>query len=88
MSSEQTTQNGATLGGYIRTLRYARGLTQAQLVERLGGVVGVEQPQISQIEADRYHPFAGQLELILRALEASEADARAIRAICAREYRR
>ena len=89
MPNDDTPAGGEDMGRLLQTLRHARGLTQAELVDKLGGpVVGVTQPVISRIEAGQFHPFAGQLELLLRALEATEHDARNVRALCARAYLR
>jgi transcriptional regulator with XRE-family HTH domain len=63
-----------TLGNLLLTLRRARGLTQIQLAEKLTGVVGMQQPTISDLERNEYHPSAGQLEHVLRQLEATPQD--------------
>lgn len=91
MPEDDRPAGSTDMGQYMKTLRRARGLSQTQLVERLdnrGEVVGMAQSTISRIEAGQFHPFAGQLELMLRALEATEMDARNVRALCARDYRR
>ena len=63
-----------TLGSLLLTLRRARGLTQIQLAEMLTGVIGMQQPTISDLERNEYHPSAGQLEHVLRQLEATPKD--------------
>ena len=63
-----------TLGNLLLTLRRARGLTQIQLADKLTGVVGMQQPTISDLERNEYHPSAGQLEHVLRQLEATPQD--------------
>ena len=63
-----------TLGNLLLTLRRARGLTQIQLAEMLTGVIGMQQPTISDLERNEYHPSAGQLEHVLRQLEATPKD--------------
>ena len=63
-----------TLGNLLLTLRRARGLTQIQLAEKLTGVVGMQQPTISDLERNEYHPSAGQLEHVLRHLCATPQD--------------
>ena len=60
-----------TLGNLLLTLRRARGLTQIQLAEKLTGVIGMQQPTISDLERNEYHPSAGQLEHVLRQLDAT-----------------
>ena len=63
-----------SLGNLLLTLRRARGLTQIQLAEKLTGVVGMQQPTISDLERNEYHPSAGQLEHVLRQLKATPQD--------------
>ena len=63
-----------TLGNLLLTLRLARGLTQMQLAALLVDVVGMQQPTISDLERNEYHPSAGQLEHVLRQLEATPQD--------------
>ena len=65
-----------TLGALVATLRRSRGMTQIELCQRLAHVVGMVQPQLSQIENDYMLPNAGQLEHILRALEVTDQDRR------------
>ena len=72
-----------TLGALITTLRKARGMTQIELCQRLAHVVGMVQPQLSQIENDYMLPNAGQLEHILRALEVTDHDKRRCRDLAA-----
>ena len=72
-----------TLGELIGTLRKSRGLTQIELCERLAHVVGMVQPQLSEIERDNMLPNAGQLEHILRALQATDKDSQRCRALAA-----
>ena len=72
-----------TLGALIATLRKSRGMTQIELCQRLAHVVGMVQPQLSQIENDYMLPNAGQLEHILRALEATDQDTRRCRDLAA-----
>ena len=72
-----------TLGALITTLRKSRGMTQIELCQRLAHVVGMVQPQLSQIENDYMLPNAGQLEHILRALEATDQDKRRCRDLAA-----
>ena len=73
-TERQNDQNDRSLGTLMLALRRARGLTQIELAERLAGVVGMQQPTISELERDEYHPSAGQLEHVLRQLGASEQD--------------
>ena len=72
-----------TLGELIATLRRSRGMTQIELCQRLAHVVGMVQPQLSQIENDYMLPNAGQLEHILRALEVTDMDKRRCRDLAA-----
>ena len=72
-----------TLGELIGTLRKSRGLTQIELCERLAHVVGMVQPQLSEIENDNMLPIAGQLEHILRALQATDKDSQRCRDLAA-----
>jgi len=72
-----------TLGALIATLRKSRGMTQIELCQRLAHVVGMVQPQLSQIENDYMLPNAGQLEHILRALEVTDMDKRRCRDLAA-----
>ncbi len=72
-----------TLGALIGTLRKSRGMTQIELCQRLAHVVGMVQPQLSQIENDAMLPNAGQLEHILRALEVTDQDKRRCRDLAA-----
>ena len=72
-----------TLGAVIAPLRKARGMTQIELCQRLAHVVGMVQPQLSNIENDFMLPNAGQLEHILRALEVSDQDKRRCRDLAA-----
>ena len=72
-----------TLGALITTLRKSRGMTQIELCQRLAHVVGMVQPQLSQIENDYMLPNAGQLEHILRALEVTDMDKRRCRDLAA-----
>tara|TARA_Y100000401_G_C8320883_1_gene225169 strand:+ start:1880 stop:2125 length:246 start_codon:yes stop_codon:yes gene_type:complete len=72
-----------TLGALIATLRKSRGMTQIELCQRLAHVVGMVQPQLSQIENDYMLPNAGQLEHILRALEVTDQDKRRCRDLAA-----
>ena len=72
-----------TLGALIATLRKARGMTQIELCQRLAHVVGMVQPQLSNIENDYMLPNAGQLEHILRALEVTDQDRRRCRDLAA-----
>jgi len=72
-----------TLGALVATLRRSRGMTQIELCQRLAHVVGMVQPQLSQIENDYMLPNAGQLEHILRALEATDQDKRRCRDLAA-----
>ena len=74
------------LGHYLKTLRRARGLTQHELLVRLGNV-GLSQSRVSRLEGGAYHPRAGHLEAILRALEASEHDATAVRRLSVQAVR-
>ena len=69
-------EKNRTLGGLVRILRAARGLSQMELSERLAHVERMSQSEISRIETDLRMPNAGQLEALLRALEAPEPDAR------------
>ena len=68
-----------TLGGLVRILRASRGLSQVELSDRLWHVERMSQSEISRIATDLRLPDAGQLEALLRALEASEPDARRAR---------
>lgn len=72
-----------TLGSLITLLRKSRGLTQAELCQRMAHVVGMVQPQLSNIENDYMLPNAGQLEHILRALEVTDQDRRRCRDLAA-----
>ena len=72
-----------TLGALITTLRRARGLTQTEMCDRLSHVVGMVQPQLSEIENDNMLPNAGQLEHILRALQATDKDSQRCRDLAA-----
>ena len=72
-----------TLGALVATLRRSRGMTQIELCQRLAHVVGMVQPQLSQIENDYMLPNAGQLEHILRALEVTDQDRRRCRDLAA-----
>jgi len=54
------------LGGLLRALREARGLTQRELADRLG----VSKSQISQVETNYYTPSLRVLETLLGELEA------------------
>ena len=64
-----------SLGEFLRLLRSGQGMTQTEMAARLAYVEGVSQPWISSIENDRTVPNAGQLEHILRALNAPDKDA-------------
>ncbi len=64
------------LGDLVTMLRNARGLSQAELSARLGHVRGMSQPVISRIETGDYLPDSGQLEALLRALEATPLDSK------------
>ena len=72
-----------SLGHLLVTLRHARGLTQMELCARVSHVVGLVQPQISELEHDNMVPNAGQLEHIMRALEATDQDRRRCRDLAA-----
>jgi transcriptional regulator with XRE-family HTH domain len=72
-----------SLGQLLITLRHARGLTQMELCARVSHVVGLVQPQISELENDNMSPNAGQLEHIMRALEATDQDRRRCRDLAA-----
>ncbi len=72
-----------TLGALIETLRKARGLTQIEMCQRMKHVVGMVQPQLSNIENDYMLPNAGQLEHILRALETTDQDKQRCRDLAA-----
>ena len=64
--------NTRTMGEVLGMLRHARGLTQVELSEKLSGVVGLQQPKISALENNEFEPSAGQMEDILKALEATQ----------------
>ena len=64
------------LGALVATLRRARGMSQGNLSARLGHVRGLSQPVISRIETGVYLPDAGQLEAVLRAVDATPLDAK------------
>jgi HTH-type transcriptional regulator/antitoxin HipB len=68
MNSFQTfpVQTPAQLSVHIRSLRKARGLTQAQLGER----IGVKQARVADIESD---PGAVSLQQLLQVLHALDA---------------
>lgn len=72
-----------SLGEMITMLRRAKGLTQIELCQRLTHVVGIVQPQLSEIENDNMLPNAGQLEHILRALQATDKDSQRCRDLAA-----
>ena len=55
-----------TLGGQMRELRAARGLTQAQLAERMGTTQSV----VARLEAGERVPTRVTLERVATALEA------------------
>ena len=77
-----------TLGNLLLTLRRARGLTQIQLAEKLTGVIGMQQPTISDLERNEYHPSAGQLEHVLRQLEATPQDRASAYTLAAKQVAR
>ena len=79
---------GMLLGRLLRSLRDARGYTQAETAELLRRVEGCSQPWLSAVETGRTVPNAGQLEHLLRALGAPEADATRARWLVARGVER
>ena len=54
----------AVLGGRVRALRLARGLTQQQLADQLG----VNHPWVSKVEAGRLAPTPGRLRALCQVL--------------------
>jgi transcriptional regulator with XRE-family HTH domain len=60
---------GKRVGVRIRELRFAAGLTQAQLAERVGPTLAVE--SVSRIERGVHVPSLGRLEELVGALGAT-----------------
>ena len=59
-----------TFGDKIRVIRTARGLSQAQLAEK----IGIETFQISCYERGKMHPNINTLEWICKALKVKASD--------------
>jgi transcriptional regulator with XRE-family HTH domain len=62
-----TSQDLQTIGGRIRLLRRAKGMTQADLARK----VFVTQPSVAQWEKNRCTPSAQSMRLIADALDVS-----------------
>ena len=79
------TDEMVAFGAALQKLRMDRKprVTQAGLADSLSHVPGICQPVISTFETGKAMPDAGQLEHILSALMASEAQARHIRQLAA-----
>jgi transcriptional regulator with XRE-family HTH domain len=69
----------SSMGDAIRVLRKRAGLTQARLASDLSHVQGVLQSTISELERGEWHPSAGQLELVLSAVSASDDEKSRVR---------
>lgn len=63
-----------TLGSHLKNLRERNGTTQRNIALKLSNYRGIHQGVLSKWELDMLLPDAGQLEVLLDALEATPED--------------
>jgi len=69
----------------MKALRERKNLSQMDLVRLLDGVRGFHQGNLSRLESGIWMPDAGQMEMLLHALGATEVEAFQIRVLARQE---